>query len=212
MLPLSQHNVWSHHSAVTYSGMNSSPWHVLTYCFLVWKQQVLYNKCRGEKKCKCLSADAMLCSEMGHKRFCILDIFRNSKIMSSPRLSSGFWVIFGELRNREPSVLSQNNWVCWLLHGGASGTNEWLVKGMLDLWDNIGTYLQWKEISLKNGLLLLLFSWDVSFGDAGCVLVWWPGNFTSGNYQLCIRRPWEWTHLTRKHIWNLQVALDNCFK
>lgn len=38
------------------------------------------------------------------------------------------------------------------------------------------------------------------------------GYFTFGNYQLCIRRPSAWTHLTRKYIWNFPTALYSCFK
>lgn len=91
--------------------------------------------------------------------------------------TSGSRVIFGELRNQELTIFSENNWVCQSLHYQASDTTELFVKVMLDLWDNISTCLQGKqafcrEISLKNGLLLLLFSRDMSFSDARWVLGW----------------------------------------
>jgi len=38
------------------------------------------------------------------------------------------------------------------------------------------------------------------------------GYFTSDNYWLCIRRPSMQTHLTRKYIRNVPIALYSCFK
>lgn len=187
--------------------------------YLNWKGHII-NAAVGaaKRKKKLIGGWATRCFEMGHECFCVEDILGSLVIISSPQAlewslgSSEIKSLLFSLKTIEftslymfrlqipMNYLWRSCWICGTTLALASKGSKPSVRKFLWKMDYYCYYFH----GICNSVMLgecWVGRLDV------CV-----GCFTSGNYQLCIRRPSVWTHLTRKYIWGLPIALYGCFK